>query len=297
MIGDNKELVNSLTDEEFELVVDETIQKFDRNLEKNESAIDVNPFFALLEKAQRWDDLYFYAVEKPEIFQTNNQKFFWQVKTSIKKRHFERVEELLSSVEVKESLDANTVLELTLLLEKEKGKFTQEEIELLQKISHQIQKKEFVSDEQNAYFARTLDAMQTPLKWTVIESFLSSPHTQLFWKGYLVECWISKGSSKVIRFFDLFQNESVILKKEEMDSFYNHPIFLEIENLITKQGALDEEMKELLLQKAYSDLLRMFPFIEHYIEDASEWLERQLQSDNLILELYDSDEQFIERWK
>ena len=82
-----------------------------------------------------------------------------------------------------------------------------------------------------------------------------------------------------------------------MDSFYNHPIFLEIENLITKQGALDEEMKELLLQKAYSDLLRMFPFIERYIEDASEWLERQLQSDNLILELYDSDEQFIERWK
>ena len=41
----------------------------------------------------------------------------------------------------------------------------------------------------------------------------------------------------------------------------------------------------------------MFPFIERYIEDASEWLERQLQSDNLILELYDSDEQFIERWK
>lgn len=297
MIGDNKEQKNSLTDEEFERVVDETIQEFDRKLERNESTNDIDPFFALLEKAQRWDDLYFYAIEKPGIFQTNGQKFFWQVKTSIKKRHFEQVEALLSSEEVKESLDADTVLELTLLLEKEKGKFAQEEIELLQKISHQIQRKEFVSDEQNAYFARTLDAMQTPLKWTVIESFLCSPHTQLFWKGYLVECWISKGSSKVIRFFNLFQNESVILKKEVMDSFYNHPIFLEIENLITKQVALDEEMKELLLQKAYSDLLRMFPFIERYIEDASEWLERQLQSDNLILELYDSDEQFIERWK
>ena len=72
---------------------------------------------------------------------------------------------------------------------------------------------------------------------------------------------------------------------------------MEIERLIDTQNALEEEMKELLLQKAQSDFLRVSPFVDRYFKDGAEWLEMQLQRENLLLSLYENDETFIRTLK
>ena len=56
-------------------------------------------------------------------------------------------------------------------------------------------------------------------------------------------------------------------------------------------------MRELLLQKAQSDFLRVIPFIDRYFSDGAEWLEMQLQRENLLLSLYENDETFIRTLK
>ena len=85
----------------------------------------------------------------------------------------------------------------------------------------------------------------------------------------------------------------VEVDKSEIVSVYNHPVFVEIERLIDTQNALEEDMRELLLQKAQSDFLRVSPFIDRYFSDGAEWLEMQLQRENLLLSLYENDETFI----
>ena len=145
--------------------------------------------------------------------------------------------------------------------------------------------------------ATTLMLMQTPLKWTVIEAFLMSPLTQLFWKGFLIECWLTDGKTAKIRYYDAFSEKVVEVDKSEVVSVYDHPVFLEIEWLIDTQNALEEEMKELLLQKAQSDFLRVSPFVDRYFSDGAEWLEVQLQRENLLLSLYENDETFIRHLK
>jgi hypothetical protein len=47
------------------------------------------------------------------------------------------------------------------------------------------------------------------------------------------------------------------------------------------------------LQKAQSDFLRVSPFIDRYFSDGAEWIEEQLQRENLLLSLYENDETFI----
>ena len=89
----------------------------------------------------------------------------------------------------------------------------------------------------------------------------------------------------------------VEVDKSEVVSVYDHPVFVEIERLIDTQNALEEEMKELLLQKAQSDFLRVSPFVDHYFSDGAEWLEVQLQRENLLLSLYENDETFIRHLK
>ena len=89
----------------------------------------------------------------------------------------------------------------------------------------------------------------------------------------------------------------VEVDQSEVVSVYNHPVFVEIERLIDTQNAVEEEMKEMLLQKAQSDFLRVSPFIDRYFSDGAEWLEMQLQRENLLLSLYENDETFIRTLK
>ena len=142
-----------------------------------------------------------------------------------------------------------------------KNRFTQAEVEKLQQLSARLKKKdEPLTEEQNDYMATTLMLMQTPLKWTVIEAFLMSPLTKLFWKGFLIECWLTDGKTAKIRYYDAFSEKVVEVDKAEVVSVYDHPVFVDIERLIDTQNALEEEMKELLLQKAQSDFFALVHF-------------------------------------
>ena len=89
----------------------------------------------------------------------------------------------------------------------------------------------------------------------------------------------------------------VEVDKSEIVSVYDHPVFVEIERLIDTQNALEEDMRELLLEKAQSDFLRVSPFIDRYFSDGAEWVEAQLQRENLLLSLYENDETFIRTLK
>ena len=73
--------------------------------------------------------------------------------------------------------------------------------------------------------------------------------TQLFWKGFLIECWLTDGKTSKIRYYDAFSEKVVEVDQSQVVSVYDHPVFVEIERLIDTQNALEEEMKELLLQK------------------------------------------------
>ncbi len=221
----------------------------------------------------------------------------WKIKVAIQNEQFKQVEAWLVHENVIAALGMDKVLECTLLCEKEKNRFTQAEVEKLQQLSERLKKDEPLTEEQNDYMATTLMLMQTPLKWTVIEAFLMSPLTQLFWKGFLIECWLTDGKTSKIRYYDAFSEKVVEVDQSEVVSVYDHPVFVEIERLIDTQNALEEEMKELLLQKAQSDFLRVSPFIDRYFSDGAEWLETQLQRENLLLSLYENDETFIRTLK
>lgn len=100
-----------------------------------------------------------------------------------------------------------------------------------------------------------------------------------------------------IRYYDAFYEQVIEVDRSEVVSVYDHPVFVEIERLIDTQNALEEEMKELLLQKAQSDFLRVSPFIDRYFNDGAEWLEMQLQREDLLLSLYENDETFLRQLK
>ena len=251
----------------------------------------------MLEKANRWDDLTYYIEEDQLKLPSESSYWMWKMKVAIQNEQFKQVEAWLVHENVIAALGMDKVLECTLLCEKEKNRFTQEEVEKLQQLSARLKKDEPLTEEQNDYMATTLMLMQTPLKWTVIESFLMSPLTQLFWKGFLIECWLTDGKTSKIRYYDAFIEKVVEVDQSEVVSVYDHPVFVEIERLIDTQNALEEEMKELLLQKAQSDFLRVSPFIDRYFSDGAEWVEAQLQRENLLLSLYENDETFIRTLK
>lgn len=283
--------------EEFEIFVENAIDAFEEKVQNNDYLEDIEAFYQLLEKANRWDDLTYYIEEDQLKLPTEASYWMWKIKVAIQNEQFKQVEAWLVHENVIAALGMDKILECTLLCEKEKNRFTQEEVEKLQQLSARLKKDEPLTEEQNDYMATTLMLMQTPLKWTVIEAFLMSPLTQLFWKGFLIECWLTDGKTSKIRYYDSFSEKVVEVDKSEVVSVYDHPVFVEIERLIDTQNALEEEMKELLLQKAQSDFLRVSPFVDRYLSDGAEWLEVQLQRENLLLSLYENDETFIRHLK
>ena len=296
-MSEEKKQQEELSNEEFETFVENAIDAFEEKVQKNEYIDEIEEFFQLLEKANRWDDLTYYIEEDQLKLPSESSYWMWKIKVAIHNEQFQQVEAWLVHEDVIASLGMDKVLECTLLCEKEKNRFTQEEVEKLQQLSARLKKEEPLTEEQNDYMATTLMLMQTPLKWTVVEAFLSSPYTQLFWKGFLMECWLSDAKAAKVRYYDAFSEKVVEVDKSEVVSVYDHPVFVEIERLIDTQNALEEEMKELLLQKAQSDFLRVSPFIDRYFSDGAEWLEMQLQRENLLLSLYENDETFIRTLK
>ena len=295
-MSEEKKQLEVLSEEEFETFVENAIDVFEEKVQKNEYIDEIEEFFQLLEKANRWDDLTYYIEEDQLKLPSESSYWMWKMKVAIQNEQFKQVEAWLVHENVIAALGMDKVLECTLLCEKEKNRFTQEEVEKLQQLSARLKKDEPLTEEQNDYMATTLMLMQTPLKWTVIEAFLMSSLTQLFWKGFLIECWLTDGKTSKIRYYDAFSEKVVEVDQSEVVSVYDHPVFVEIERLIDTQNAL-EEMKELLLQKAQSDFLRVSPFVDRYFSDGAEWLEAQLQRENLLLSLYENDETFIRTLK
>lgn len=287
----------SCTPEEYEEMIESAIDAFEEKVQNNDYLEDIEAFYQLLEKANRWDDLTYYIEEDQLKLPTEDSYWMWKIKVAIHNEQFKQVEAWLINENVIAALGMDKVLECTLLCEKEKNRFTQEEVDKLQQLSARLKKEEPLTEEQNDYMATTLMLMQTPLKWTVIEAFLMSPLTQLFWKGFLIECWLTDGKTAKIRYYDAFYEQVVEVDKSEVISVYDHPVFVEIERLIDTQNALEEEMKELLLQKAQSDFLRVSPFVDRYFSDGAEWLEMQLQREDLLLSLYENDERFLRQLK
>ena len=296
-MSEEKKQLEGLSEEEFETFVENAIDAFEEKVQKNEYIDEIEEFFQLLEKANRWDDLTYYIEEDQLKLPSESSYWMWKIKVAIQNEQFKQVEAWLVHENVVAALGMDKVLECTLLCEKEKNRFTQAEVEKLQQLSERLKKEEPLTEEQNDYMATTLMLMQTPLKWTVIEAFLMSPLTQLFWKGFLIECWLTDGKTSKIRYYDAFSEKVVEVDQSEVVSVYNHPVFVEIERLIDTQNAVEEEMKEMLLQKAQSDFLRVSPFIDRYFSDGAEWLEMQLQRENLLLSLYENDETFIRTLK
>ena len=269
-MSEEKKQLEGLSEEEFETFVENAIDAFEEKVQKNEYIDEIEEFFQLLEKANRWDDLNFYMEEDQLEFPTEASYWLWKIKVAIQNEQFKQVEAWLVHENVIAALGMDKVLECTLLCEKEKNRFTQAEVEKLQQLSERLKKEEPLTEEQNDYMATTLMLMQTPLKWTVIEAFLMSSLTQLFWKGFLIECWLTDGKTSKIRYYDAFSEKVVEVDQSQVVSVYDHPVFVEIERLIDTQNALEEEMKELLLQKAQSDFLRVSPFVDRYFSDGAE---------------------------
>ena len=287
----------SCTPEEYEEMIESAIDAFEEKVQNNDYLEDIEVFYQLLEKANRWDDLTYYIEEDQLKLPSESSYWMWKMKVAIHNEQFKQVEAWLINENVIAALGMDKVLECTLLCEKEKNRFTQEEVDKLQQLSARLKKDEPLTEEQNDYMARTLLLMQTPLKWTVVEAFLMSPLTQLFWKGFLIECWLTDGKTAKIRYYDAFEEKVVEVDKSDVVSVYDHPVFVEIERLIDSQNALEEEMKELLLQKAQSDFLRVSPLVDRYFSDGAEWLEMQLQREDLLLSLYENDETFLRQLK
>ena len=296
-MSEEKKQLDVFSEEEFETFVENAIDAFEEKVQKNEYIDEIEEFFQLLEKANRWDDLTYYIEEDQLKLPSESSYWMWKIKVAIQNEQFKQVEAWLVHENVIAALGMDKVLECTLLCEKEKNRFTQAEVEKLQQLSERLKKEEPLTEEQNDYMATTLMLMQTPLKWTVIEAFLMRPLTQLFWKGFLIECWLTDGKTSKIRYYDAFSEKVVEVDKSEIVSVYDHPVFVEIERLIDTQNALEEDMRELLLQKAQSDFIRVSPFIDRSFSDGAEWLEMQLQRENLLLSLYENDETFIRTLK
>ena len=296
-MSEEKKQLEVLSEEEFETFVENAIDAFEEKVQKNEYIDEIEEFFQLLEKANRWDDLTYYIEEDQLKLPSESSYWMWKIKVAIQNEQFKQVEAWLVHENVIAALGMDKVLECTLLCEKEKNRFTQAEVEKLQQLSERLKKEDPLTEEQNDYMATTLMLMQTPLKWTVIEAFLMSPLTQLFWKGFLIECWLTDGKTAKIRYYDAFEEKVVEVDKSDVVSVYDHPVFVEIERVIDSQNALEEEMKELLLQKAQSDFLRVSPLVDRYFSDGAEWLEMQLQREDLLLSLYENDETFLRQLK
>ena len=179
-------ITNDLQSDDFEEKLECAIEEFEHKISTKDYQADLVPFLQLLEKGKRWDDLTYYVEEAALEFDTKANQWEWKIKVAIHNHQFHQVEEWMQKEELISVLGMERILELMLLCEKEKSEFTQSEVVKLQQLSEKLKKDEVLSEEQNSYIVRTLTQMQTPLKWSVVESFLSSANTQLFWKGFLV---------------------------------------------------------------------------------------------------------------
>ena len=115
-----KETTRSTSEEEFETFVENAIDAFEEKVQKNEYIDEIEEFFQLLEKANRWDDLNFYMEEDQLEFPTEGSYWLWKIKVAIHNEQFKQVEAWLIHDDVIAALGMDKVLECTLLCEKER---------------------------------------------------------------------------------------------------------------------------------------------------------------------------------
>lgn len=147
-MSEEKKQLDVLSEEEFETFVENAIDAFEEKVQKNEYIDEIEEFFQLLEKANRWDDLNFYMEEDQLEFPTEASYWLWKIKVAIQNEQFKQVEAWLVHENVIAALGMDKVLECTLLCEKEKNRFTQAEVEKLQQLSDRLKKEEPLTEEQ-----------------------------------------------------------------------------------------------------------------------------------------------------
>lgn len=141
-MSEEKKQLEGLSEEEFETFVENAIDAFEEKVQKNEYIDEIEEFFQLLEKANRWDDLNFYMEEDQLEFPTEASYWLWKIKVAIQNEQFKQVEAWLVHENVVAALGMDKLLECTLLCEKEKNRFTQAEVEKLQQLSERLKKEE-----------------------------------------------------------------------------------------------------------------------------------------------------------
>ena len=62
-MSEEKKQLDVFSEEEFETFVENAIDAFEEKVQKNEYIDEIEEFFQLLEKANRWDDLTYYIEE------------------------------------------------------------------------------------------------------------------------------------------------------------------------------------------------------------------------------------------
>ena len=62
-MSEEKKQLEVLSEEEFETFVENAIDAFEEKVQKNEYIDEIEEYFQLLEKANRWDDLTYYIEE------------------------------------------------------------------------------------------------------------------------------------------------------------------------------------------------------------------------------------------
>ena len=69
-MSEEKKQLDVFSEEEFETFVENAIDAFEEKVQKNAYIDEIEEFFQLLEKANRWDDLNFYMEEDQLEFPT-----------------------------------------------------------------------------------------------------------------------------------------------------------------------------------------------------------------------------------
>ena len=91
-MSEEKKQLEVLSEEEFETFVENAIDAFEEKVQKNEYIDEIEEFFQLLEKANRWDDLNFYMEEDQLEFPTEASYWLWKIKVAIQNEQFKQVE-------------------------------------------------------------------------------------------------------------------------------------------------------------------------------------------------------------
>ena len=94
-MSEEKKQLDVLSEEEFETFVENAIDAFEEKVQKNEYIDEIEEFFQLLEKANRWDDLNFYMEEDQLEFPTEASYWLWKMQSMTLKRKYRRMSILM----------------------------------------------------------------------------------------------------------------------------------------------------------------------------------------------------------